>query len=142
MDMKICKGIKKDGSPCRAMIGDNKDFCLFHDSSHEAQELLVLGRKLGARKRRGVILESKALAQPINNLDDLVSVLSKVFAEVRCGELSPKVGQALVAVAKEIRLIFMLQGQIAANDEAVALKNLSNEELQQLPAESVGGNFH
>ena len=131
MSKKLCKGIRKDGSPCQGNALDQYDgFCIAHgpapDQVHE-------WRSQGGKNSSTAARLDKRLPESVKNDRDMVETAMQLVLQ---GELEPT---ALAAICRgaTTRMNLLRSG----NEEMVEIRA---EELQSAAAQVVGdhGNLH
>jgi hypothetical protein len=115
--MAICQALRKDGHPCQTQIVGNGSFCFGHDPA-------VATKRTEARQRGG---RNKSHAARLDrlipaSLKPTIATLFEALQQVHTGDLEPKQGQAMAALAGAIARLYsvgVLEERIATLEAAL-----------------------
>jgi hypothetical protein len=96
-----CKGVNKDGKPCRATVRSGGDFCLFHAPNLDLAAKRAEGRRSGgkSRSRKAVVLSADTPDLPLRSVADVIDLLGQTINQVRTGQLDARIGNCLGVLA-------------------------------------------
>lgn len=105
-----CQQSKPDGTPCQAKPVNGSAYCFFHDP--DKAEDRKQAQSHGGRQNKAQALPGEVEDIPVQNPQDVVTLLSVTINQVRKGELDPKVSNAVGYLAN-ILLKAMEHGDIS-----------------------------
>jgi hypothetical protein len=100
-DEQPCRGLRKDGSPCRARPLPDRHYCWAHDDD-------LSGKRQQARKTGG---HNKATEKRLNkalppSLKPILELLMSSVAEVHAGTLDPRQASGMASLASAIGRLY------------------------------------
>jgi len=125
LKMKLCKAIKKNGSPCNAPPCKGSDYC-FHHAPNRKSEAAAARRKATEAARQKRLQEKSTRPKGIlkrvrlNNLDDVRRLLASVITEFREGKITADDARVTAYVAN------ILIGAIKDSDIESRLRELED----------------
>ena len=120
-----CKYILSDGSQCKAWSLKDKNYCFSHDPENvESKHLAVV--KGGSVKQIKVSEPLKEIQ--IKSPQDVITLLTATIAEIRQGELDPRVGTAIAYIASVLVKTFEVT---QVNEKMEAMKEIIESRPRQ-----------
>jgi hypothetical protein len=96
----LCRGTRKDGTPCRANAKPGDDYCIFH--SPRCKEDGDRARSLGGTNAHLPRVVSETPDFPLETAKDLARFLSCVINETHKGKLDCKTATAVGALSSSL----------------------------------------
>lgn len=113
-----CGGTRHDGSRCRSTVVLASGYCAAHDPDRQA-EMAVARAKGGRGKARTARIERLVPS----TLKPVLATLLETLGQLHSGELDPKTGSAMAAVAGAIVKVYQagtLEERLQALEQAYA----------------------
>ena len=126
--MATCRGIKKNGEPCKAEAQAGRPYCFFHDptKAQERHDSKVAGGKAGKLATLATVKPWRGVAGDVDVLKsvtpvELVDLLCNTIDDVRTGAIDPKVANAVGYLAG---VIVKIQEQEALVERLSAIEEI------------------
>lgn len=97
-----CRALTKAGKPCSARATDC-GYCNIHSRPGRAAEL---GRLGGRRNRHTAGSDASRGCHPPASAPELQEILAEAIADVRCGRVDPRIGNAIAYMATPLLKAF------------------------------------
>lgn len=134
---KLCTAKKSDGSPCMGYRGENSVFCFFHDPDRKEEAQAVRVRS-GLETKPTLGKRAKGI-EPPKSTEDWARFLGVIANRLVVGEITNKTAEAVANIARAAKqFVEKLESREVVHDSD-SLKQMSDEELDQLAEQYMGG---
>lgn len=118
-DEQPCRGVRKDGSPCRAKPRPGRHLCWAHDASLGGKRQKA--REKGGRNKRTEVRLTKLLPAP---LASMLALLTQAAHDVYEGKLDPRCGVAIATISTAMVRVYeadKVEDRLVALEKAARL---------------------